>query len=191
MMELEDKIFSALERIHTASRSALQRTVSEHGISPLQAQIIHFLNRRGASSVSQLAEQIRVSKPTISDAVTVLLEKKLIKRIASQHDARSYALMLTAKGKSQATHLASYAAPFLDSVSELDKTQKAALWDALLHLLKTMEAQGLIPHQRMCFSCKHFAKGENGTGYYCRLMQKELTALELRIDCAEHERMAS
>lgn len=187
-MELEDKIFSALERIHTASRSALQRTVSEHGISPLQAQIIHFLNRRSASSVSQLAEQIRVSKPTISDAVTVLLEKKLIKRIASQNDARSNALMLTAKGKSQATHLASYAAPFLDSVGELNETQKKALWDALLHLLRTMESQGLIPHQRMCFSCKHFAKDTANAAYYCRLMDKQLQTLELRIDCQEFER---
>lgn len=187
-MELEEKIFSALERIHTASRSALQRAVSDYGISPLQAQIIHFLHRRDSSNVSELAEQIRVSKPTVSDAVTVLLEKKLIKRTASQHDARSSVLKLTTKGKAQASHLASYAAPFLDSVGELNETQKASLWDALLHLLRTMESQRLIPHQQMCFSCKHFAKDTGNAAYYCRLMNKPLPTLELRIDCQEFER---
>lgn len=190
-MDIVEKIFSALERIHTSSRSALTRAGHEHGLSPLQAQILHFVHRRSTASASQLADQLRVSKPTISDAIATLLTKKLIKKTASIEDARGYSITLTAKGRNEAVLLASYATPFLDSVNTLSEPQKQALWDALLNLLRTMENQGLIPHQRMCFSCQHFEKNAANNGYYCRLMQLPLRIDELRIDCNEHERSAS
>lgn len=190
-MMIDEKIFSALERIYTSSRSALTRAGHEHGLSPLQAQILHFVYRRNATSVSQLADQIRVSKPTISDAIATLLTKKLIKKTASKEDARGYSITLTAKGHHEAMLLASYATPFLDSVNTLSELQKQSLWNALLNLLRTMENQGLIPHQRMCFSCKHFEQNSANNRYYCRLMQTPLCIDELRIDCNEHERIAS
>lgn len=185
-----EKILSALERIHTSSKSALQRTGQEHGLSPLQAQIVHFVHRREAASASQLAEQLRVSKPTISDAIATLLTKKLIKKTINKADARGYSITLTAKGSTEAILLASYATPFLESVNTLTKPQKQALWDALLHLLRTMESQGLIPHQRMCFSCKHFAQNVGGAAHYCCLMETKLNIQDLRIDCDEHIRVA-
>jgi DNA-binding MarR family transcriptional regulator len=150
-MELEEKIFSAMERIHTASRSALQKSVHGHGVSSLQAQIMHHIASRDSASVSQLAEHLKVSKPTISDAVAVLLDKKLVKKVIGAGDARSYHLALTAKGRTEATTIAGYAAPFLETLGELTDEQKQALWKALLQLLKTMQAQGLIPLQRMPF----------------------------------------
>ncbi len=188
---LEEKIFSALERIHTSSRSALNRTGHEHSLSPLQAQILHFAHRRNTASVSQLAEQLRVTKPTISDAIAALLTKKLIKKTASKEDARGYSITLTAKGSNEAVLIASYATPFLDSVNTLSTPQKQALWDALINLLRTMESQRLIPHQRMCFSCKYFEQNKKAEGYYCRLMEAPLCIDELRIDCNEHECIAS
>lgn len=190
-MMIEEKIFAALERIHTSSRSALTRAGHEHGLSPLQAQILHFVHRRNTASASQLADQLRVSKPTISDAIATLLTKKLIKKTASKGDGRGYSITLTAKGRNEAVLLASYATPFLDSVNTLSELQKQALWDALINLLRTMESQGLIPHQRMCFSCKYFEHKKAGTQYYCRLMEVPLAIDKLRIDCNEHERSAS
>lgn len=190
-MRIEQKIFSALERIHTASRAALQRAVVGHGMSPLQAQILRFVEARGAASVSLLADQLRVSKPTVSDAVSVLLEKGLAEKIANKDDARASSIFLTERGKRESAAIDSYAGPFLDSVGQLTPEQKDALWSALLHLIQTMERQGLIPHQRMCATCRHFARDVNGAPYYCRLMNSPLAAPELRIDCAEHERFSA
>lgn len=187
---LDEKIFSALERIHTSSRSSLTRASHEQGLSPLQAQILHFIQRRDTSTVSQLADQLSVSKPTVSDAIASLLTKKLIKKTASKLDARGYSITLTAKGRNEAMILASYATPFLDSVGTLTEPQKQALWDALLNLMRTMENQGLIPHQRMCFSCKHFEQRPDGKSY-CRLMEQSLGMIDVRLDCAEHVRAAS
>lgn len=188
-MELEEKIFSALERIHTASRSALQKSVHGHGVSTLQAQIMHHLASRGSASVSGLAEYLKVSKPTISDAVAILLEKKLIKKTIGAEDARGYRLALTPKGRNEAVKISNYSAPFLETLGSLTETQKTALWEALLQLLKTMQAQGLIPLQRMCLSCKHFEQGEKGRRYYCRLMDSMLALDSLRLDCSEHQRI--
>jgi DNA-binding MarR family transcriptional regulator len=190
-MRIEQKIFSALERIHTASRAALQRAVVGHCMSPLQAQILRFVEARGAASVSLLADQLRVSKPTVSDAVSVLLEKGLAEKIANKDDARASSIFLTERGKQESAAIDSYAGPFLDSVGQLTPEQKDALWGALLHLIQTMEAQGLISHQRMCATCRHFARDVEGASYYCTLMNSPLAAPELRIDCAEHERLSA
>jgi DNA-binding MarR family transcriptional regulator len=186
-MLLNEKIFSALERIHTSSKSALQRAGQSLGLSPLQAQIIFFVLLRGEANVSQLAEQLCVSKPTISDSVAALLSKKLIKKILGKEDARGYRAVLTTKGRSEAALLANYATPFQDSINALTESQKQALWDALLHLLQTMGVQGLIPYQRMCLSCQHLARNVGSDAYYCRLMEKPLPSEALRIDCDEHE----
>ncbi len=185
---IEEKIFSALERIHTACRSSLQQSVSENGVSSLQAQIMLFLQQRETASVSQLAEHLKLSKPTVSDAVAALSEKKLIKKSFSESDARGYLIILTTKGKQEIAKISGYAAPFLESLGTLTDGQKQALWDALLNLLRTMESQGLISRQRMCFSCMHLGQNINSHTYYCKLMQAPLSIPALRIDCDEHER---
>lgn len=182
----EEKIFSALERIHTASRGALQQAVTGHGVSALQAQILHALHRQEGVGASWLATQLHVSKPTISDVLASLLEKNLVRKTPHKADARSRLFTLTARGHRTAAHIADYARPFLGTVGTLNNAQKQALWEALLHLLRTMESQGLIPHQRMCLTCGHFAKDLNGAKYYCTLMNVPLSAEALRIDCKEH-----
>jgi len=185
---IDENIFSALDRIHTASRSALQQTVHAHGLSVLQAQIMTFIHRRSEATVTQLAQQLTVSKPTISDAVATLVEKKLLKRAITAKDARGYTVSLTRKGQMETVELENYATPFVNSVHMLSAPQKDALWETLLHLLRTMESRGLIPHQRMCVSCRHFAEDVNGSDYYCRLMDIPLPVANLRLDCSEHER---
>ena len=64
---------------------------------------------RLAATVTQLAYQLGVSKPTISDAVAALLDKKLLKKTVSAQDARAYHLSLTRRGRIHIDALASYA----------------------------------------------------------------------------------
>ncbi len=186
-MEITEKIFSALERIHTATRSALQTTVHQHGMSPLQAQILLYLCQKNVSNTSHLADYFKVTKPTISDAVKTLISKKLLNKTPLPNDARAFHLTLTTSGRKEAKIIASYATPFLQSVDEQTTEEKNALWGALLHLVHTMESQGLIPHNRMCFSCQHFIKNTSNHTYYCGLMGKPLAVTNLRIDCNEHK----
>lgn len=186
-MIVEEKILSALERLHTVTRSSLQKAGQQQGLSPLHARILHRL-QSGPQTISSLALAFRISKPTVSDSVAVLLERKFVKKYADEKDGRSHKIGLTAAGEKQAVMLDAYAAPFLQSVGQMDDLQKQALWGALLNLLKIMQGQGLIPHDRMCSTCNHFQ--ETGDGGYCKLMQVPLAIADLRIDCPEHERAA-
>ena len=191
-VDLHEKIFFALERVHMATRSALQRTVHQQGMSPLQAQILCYLYQNESVCVSQLAEHFGLSKPTVSDAVGTLISKNMLEKKANPLDGRSFDLVLTSKGQEEAVLIAQYAAPFLESVAELTGEQQEALWDALLNLVRVMEGQAMIPHQRICFTCEHFSRDHLPEGgYYCCLMESPLSIAALRADCAEHRRILS
>lgn len=187
-MIVEEKILSALERLHVATRSSLQKAGQQQGLSPLHARILHRL-QSGPQTISSLAAEFRISKPTVSDSVAILLVRNFVKKHADESDGRSHKISLTETGIQQAELLGAYAAPFLQSVGQMDEKQKEALWGALLNLIKIMQAQGLIPLSGMCFTCNHYQETNEGGGY-CRLMQAPLAATELRIDCPEHERAA-
>jgi DNA-binding MarR family transcriptional regulator len=185
---IDHKILSALERLHTATRTAFAAQGYVQGLSPLQAQILHHLHRNPAQAVSVtlLAEIFRVTKPTVSDSIATLESKKLIKKTASKVDARGYTVKLTKVGLNVAINIREYAAPFLASLERLDPNQKEALWDALIHLLGILKDNNLIPLTRMCFSCRHFGEQVNGARYYCHLLNAPLPVADLRVDCAEH-----
>ncbi len=186
--KIEEKILSALERVHVATKSSLQKAVQQQNLSPLHAQILHYLDNNGPQGVSILATQLRVTKATISDSVASLHARKFVKKLPDKNDGRSHRVALTVAGEKEAVLLASYAAPFLKSVSTMDEAQKQALWEALLNLLKVMQAQGLIPPARMCATCRHFEQKSGGG--YCRLMEINLAIPDLRVNCAEHQQAA-
>lgn len=185
-MELNEKIFASLERIAVATRSALQGAVHDHKLSPLQANILLHVHDHDVTTVSMLADAMKLSRPTVSDAVKSLLGKDLIKKQPIS-DSRSYQIVLSAEGQKTVLLVQQYAQPFFTSIDSLDSKQKTDLWEALIHLIYTMERQGLISHQRMCFTCQHYAKDHLGYQHYCKLMDVLLQIDDLRIYCPEHK----
>ncbi|MDJ0625965.1 MAG: MarR family winged helix-turn-helix transcriptional regulator [Candidatus Caenarcaniphilales bacterium] len=185
-MELNKKILSAFERINTAMRFSLQKSGNLRNVSPLQAQILFYLLTNKQTSTSKIAEHLCVSKPTISDAVASIMKKKLIKKMDS-NDGRSYKVALTNKGIEEVKILSSFETSFLESINKLSDQQKHSTWEALLRLLKSMQEQGLIPMNKMCFTCNHFAQDTFGEKYYCNLMNSKLEDQNLRLNCEEHE----
>jgi DNA-binding MarR family transcriptional regulator len=186
-MDTDEKIFAALERLQTASRAALTNAGVQNGLSTLQAQLLQLLQRRDGMRPSTLAAQLQVSKPTVSDAVATLVAKGLVMRKRQKADARSHELGLTKKGRAETLRLGGYATPFLQSLEALSSGQKSALWEALLNLLRALESNGFIPHQRMCLSCEHFhPNAREGTGF-CGLLQSPLAIQDLRLDCPDHQ----
>lgn len=183
---MDEKIFFALERIHTATRSALQQVAQGHKLSPLQAQIIHYIGARGSANISDLANYMRVSKPTVSDSVAALITKGLVLKEISQKDGRGFDIFLTEAGIEENAALDEYLSPFLASIKTLSTEQKIELWGALLALVSVMEKQGLISHTRMCFSCQQFEEHSECGGAYCKLMGVALSQQDLRLDCPEH-----
>src|SRR5687767_3898697 len=88
---LDYKIVAGLERIALVYRTLLWEESKKFGLSPIQIQILIFTDsHRLPATVSYLAEEFNVTKPTISDAVKSLLEKKLVIKIADKIDSRSF-----------------------------------------------------------------------------------------------------
>jgi len=181
------KIATGIERLSTIFRSALWEEAKPHQLSPLQTQILLFVtcHTAGLNNVSYLAKEFALTKATVSDAVRVLLEKKLLKKHASE-DARAFSVALTTGGKKITQQLSGLEAFFGNALKHASVEEQKKIWEGLLLLIGHLQKTGIIP-LRMCFTCRHFGKHHpSGASHYCHMMQAPLTMNDLRIDCPEH-----
>ena len=101
----DDQLQYAIERFWdtippvwgTVRGIARTSAVQDHNISLVQFHILRHI-RRGARSVSDLAELLQVSRPAVSQALEELVEKDLVSRREDPHDRRFVDLSLTGSG---------------------------------------------------------------------------------------------
>ena len=188
--KIESKIVVALERVSEAFRVLLWNESKENSLSPIQIQILIFLQFHSLEKckVSYLANEFNMTKATISDSVKVLLAKKLVSKETDPSDTRSYTLLLTDEGKKIAKKTSLFASSIEQPIDKLSQEQKTIMLNGLLKLIYDLNRSGIITIQRMCFSCSHY-KAENGS-HYCNLLKSPLTESELRVDCPEYQRIA-
>jgi len=184
---IDSKIVVALERISEAFRVLLWNESKVNSLSPIQIQILIFLLFHSAEKckVSYLAQEFNMTKPTISDSLKVLLQKKLIKKSEDPSDTRSFSVLLTPEGKALAQRSSSFASMIERPIAGLKEGQKEIVLSSLLKLIYDLNKAGVITLQRMCFTCANY-KVEKGN-HYCTLLETKLTEKEIRIDCREHE----
>lgn len=182
----ESKIVVALERISEAFKVLLWKEAREFKLSPLQVQVLTFVafHRKEWCSVGYLAKEFNVSKPTISDAVKVLLEKGLLSKESHAEDGRRFALVLTKTGQEVASKASMFAEELDGPLEGLSDSDLQSLLYSLLEIIKHLNKAGVITVQRMCFSCKFYNNQEGN--HYCNLLEEKLETSDIRIDCAEH-----
>lgn len=74
----------------------------QFNLSSLTHKQLHYLeniNRLGNPNITELAIQLKLSKPTVKVAVDKLIEKDYIFKVQSDEDRRSAHIHLTEKGK--------------------------------------------------------------------------------------------
>lgn len=184
---MDAKIVVALERISEVFRVALWNTGKEHGLSPLQIQLLIFLQFHSSEKckVSYLAQEFSLSKPTISEAVRTLLKKDLIDKETNPVDTRSYSISLTDAGKKLVNQVASFANGLQPALGSWSNDQKSNFYGDLLQLIANLQKLGFISVQRSCMNCRFFRKDEGGA--YCKLLKMPLKTQDLRVDCLEFE----
>jgi DNA-binding MarR family transcriptional regulator len=82
---------------HTVRAYIHQQAVENFGITVVQFHILRRI-RKGTDSVSKLADDRHTSRPAISRAVDVLVNKGLVLRTENPTDRRNLQLSLTAEG---------------------------------------------------------------------------------------------
>jgi DNA-binding MarR family transcriptional regulator len=79
--------------------------VRAYGLSPTQFWVLNRIFERQGSSLRELAESLRMDPPTASRVVSALADKQLVRMDGDPKDRRRGRLVLTARGRAQATKL--------------------------------------------------------------------------------------
>lgn len=96
--------------------------------------VIHHLDN---PNITELAQQLKLSKPTVKVAVDKLIDKEYVYRVRSDHDRRSVHLHLTEKGK-LINQMHDYAHKRIAEIflRKLNEDEVKVLEDLLLRVLK-------------------------------------------------------
>ncbi len=185
---LDYKIVAGLERLGQVFRILLWEKAKQFELSPIQIQLLIFIKHHTAdkSTISYLAQEFNFTKPTISDAIKVLEQKKMVKKITDPSDTRSYSIQLMANGKKIVAATEDFANPLTAIIASSGIDSKLILWQNILSLIKQLNVTGIISVQRTCYNCTHFSTKNKIP--FCNLLQQKLLLPDIRIDCAEFER---
>ena len=181
------KIVAGLERISEAYKVMLWEKAKLLGLSPIQIQLLIFVNyhTQDLCNVSHLAKEFNVTKPTISDAVRVLLKKALIIKTFPSTDSRSYAIQLTELGKKVVIETEHFADPIKQQLNSLSSLEQINLFNSVHQLIFKLNQVGILTVQRTCLGCRFYEK--RGNQSYCNLLENVLEDSEIRIDCEEFQ----
>ena len=96
--EAIDRFWETIPPLWNSIRSHIRATATANfDISVEQFHVLRYV-RRGTDSVSELATAKNISRPAISQAVEVLVQKGLLTRVQSVQDRRCIDLVLTEAG---------------------------------------------------------------------------------------------
>ncbi len=183
--DLSGKVVAGLERISEAFKVLLWDKAKQLGLSPIQIQLLLFIayHKPEICNVSHLAKEFNVTKPTISDAVRVLLKKGLVLKDFSGTDSRSYTVFLSDAGKEMVKRTENFADP-MRAQFQIDAQELQNLFGTLSRFIYQLHKTGILSVQRTCYGCKFYDKKNKSD--YCSLLQTVLRPTDIRIDCPEY-----
>ena len=185
--DIANKVVVGLERISEAFKVLLWEHAKVVGLSPIQIQIVLFVahHKLEMCTVSYLAQEFNITKPTVSDAVKALLKKELIQKKTASTDSRSYAIALTKKGNELLLQIENFALPVKHQLENIDEDEVKQLYHTITKLIYGLNKTGILSVQRNCHSCAFYEK--KGKGHYCNYLKQPLEHHEIRLDCPEYE----
>ncbi|AXT50822.1 MarR family transcriptional regulator [Aquimarina sp. BL5] len=186
--DINAKIVISLERISEVFRVLLWEYAKEIKLSPIQIQIMIFVayHKEDLCTVSHLAKEFNLTKPTISDAVKVLEQKKMISKNKTSTDSRSYYISLTADGKKSVSKTEHFASPIRKKIDSFNQEEQESLLKTLSSLIYKLNRSGILSVQRTCYACKFYEKKTENNDF-CNLIKTKLNTKDIRLDCPEFE----
>lgn len=186
---LDQRIATGLHKIGLALKHQTWSQANEEGLSPTQGQILAVLAGDGALSASEVAMRLGIGLPTVSEAVSTLVEKRLVRRSQDPRHPRARLLRLTAAGVRRATKARAWPEFLGAAIGTLTKAEQVTLLTALMKMIRVLQQRREIPVSRMCATCVHFRPNvHQGTKpHHCAFVDAPMAARQLRLDCADHQ----
>jgi DNA-binding MarR family transcriptional regulator len=117
-----------------------QKHVAELDLTLLQAQVLRVL-RRGALPTGQLAAELRISAPAITQLTDRLARKGLIERRPAVDDRRTVLVALSAKGRRLVDQFRKRRADlFSKALAELSEGEQEQIVEALGKVVTLLES---------------------------------------------------
>ncbi len=134
---------SALHLLHRAGQRAdelFSATMGENDLTPRQFAVLKSVAKSEDLSQTALVQETGIDRSTLADIVRRLIKKGLLQRKRTSHDARMYAVRLTAAGR----ELLRAAEPAVKNTEEqllavLPVRQRSAMIDALSTIVTALE----------------------------------------------------
>jgi DNA-binding MarR family transcriptional regulator len=184
--DLDRKVLAAVERLGRALRAARQEAATRHQLSLLGLSTVQILADGRGRRVGELAAELDVSQPTLSDSVGALHRRGIIDRRPDPADQRSTLVELTAAGAEIAAEIAGELRPLLAAQAGTE-TDRATTLRVLLAEIARLQDAGVITVNRSCLRCRHYLPPASRSPARCLLLDSPLTDRDLRVDCPDHE----
>jgi DNA-binding MarR family transcriptional regulator len=129
-----EQIVQALELLMTKQRALLWLQAKEHGLSAMQLQILTMMAKEEHRiwTLSRVAQELLLTKATVSQALHTLTYKQLIVRSINEWDGRSQVLSLSTDGR-RIAHVSGF---YLSSLTQIIARIPAADRSIMLKNLK-------------------------------------------------------
>jgi len=145
-MELGDQLVGLVQGL---GRALVQATRSAEGLPALpesQVAVLRRLSRTGGRTPAQLADDLHLARPTISNVVRDLIADGLVERRPAPGDGRSVVLVPTAGAEARLTAFrqgrSEVMARALATLSDDDRSRLEAAAPALVRLLDEVRSKG-------------------------------------------------
>jgi DNA-binding MarR family transcriptional regulator len=189
--DLDSKLVAAMERVGQALRVRQGVVARNEGLTPLQLRLVQYLSERPSAhrTVGLAADELDLTRATVSEAVNTLVNKGLLSKQVSPKDRRVVLLHLTRLGKDLAGRQESWREIFESAASQFPRATREAVFLFLARLIETLHSDGTLSVARMCLTCQHLEERGGNKGeapYYCGLLGEEKGVAGLRVDCATH-----
>lgn len=188
-----NQLAAGLAQISSVLRANQWAEGRQHGLTPTQMNVLSILGATGPERVSDLARQLNVSQPTMSDAVTALQAKKMITRAQDSSDRRASLVRLTQKGRDCAAAIDG-SPDFRRAVSSLGDEDDGAMKRALVLIIRELQRSGAIVAQRDCVTCQFFKPHVHDDAtrpHHCAFVDAAFGNSGLRLECSDHKAASS
>lgn len=190
---LEQRLIEGLSILSLALQNGQRQLALDDGLSSTQAALMLLLSNKQAMRVRELAIELGVSQPTVTDSISALLDKRLVIKMPDPNDGRANILKLTAAGKALVNKRPVQTANIQQAVCNLGASAQIELMVLLTATIRALQETGAVAPQRQCITCKYFrpySHKQADKPHHCAFVDAAFGNAELRFQCGDHEAAA-